>query len=349
MPLVNGKNISPDEAILLGRCPECGTAITPREVAAHAASHYFGRDPNDPWFSEEARRRYRLMLDFAAARCTANEQVEPRTIKFSPKPFIIAIPAFVIIALAAEPLIAGVWQFMSALPKGFIAAIAVAGLLAIGLAFLSDHLFDRTQRIAKVISFVALFCEAGFFIYGVYSYYPPSSPSAPLPSSSNTDRDALSKALTIIDKLASQKSPSIASSGSITASIVVIPGWPQLKPQTIDAIKSRLAEAGKHEFDLFLCSSHDCDVFGEGFRAAMLGAGWFQRPDSVSQIQWKLASGWVVVGYGDKAGMDALHDAVKQMLHVDVPTLDYPARAKEAPYVQFMIGPRPDDLLQLTP
>ncbi len=68
MPNIDGKDVSPDEAILLGRCPECGQPLIPKTALAHASDHWFGRDPNVPWLSEEARRRYKLIIDFAASR-----------------------------------------------------------------------------------------------------------------------------------------------------------------------------------------------------------------------------------------------------------------------------------------
>ena len=68
MPNIDGKDVSPDEAMLLGRCPECGQPLIPKTARAHASAHWFGRDPNDPWLSEEARRRYKLIIDFVAAR-----------------------------------------------------------------------------------------------------------------------------------------------------------------------------------------------------------------------------------------------------------------------------------------
>jgi hypothetical protein len=120
--------------------------------------------------------------------------------------------------------------------------------------------------------------------------------------------------------------------------------WPTLKAETIRTLTISLAKAGHHEFDLFSCPSSDCDSFSDGFRQALHGASWYQRPHSVSQLQFKLPSGWVIAGYGDKAGMDALHDAIKETLHVDVPTLNYPVQPKTEPYVQFMIGPKPKDL-----
>src|ERR1700719_1652380 len=69
MPIIDQKDVSPDEAILLGHCPECGQALIPKTAVAHTRSqHWFNKDPNDPWLSEEARRRYKLIIDFAAAR-----------------------------------------------------------------------------------------------------------------------------------------------------------------------------------------------------------------------------------------------------------------------------------------
>jgi hypothetical protein len=118
--------------------------------------------------------------------------------------------------------------------------------------------------------------------------------------------------------------------------------WPELKPKTIEALKSLLMKAGRHEFDVFSCASQDCDSFADGFRTAFFGASWFQRPHSISKLVFKFPQGWVIAGYGDKTGMDALHDAIKKVLHVDVPTLNYPPNPDR--YVQLMIGPKPKDL-----
>jgi len=217
-------------------------------------------------------------------------------------------------------------------------------------AWLKDKL-DHISKSENRRRFSAWLIVAGL-IFASYSAWDEQRSAAQTAAAakSNAEHDSLIKALAIIDKMASsQKTPTISASSSITASVVVIPGWPALKPHTIEAMTSALAKAGKHEFDLFLCSSRDCDIFGNGFRTALLEASWHQRPNSVSQIKWQLPPGWVVIGYGDKAGMDALHDAIKEYLNVDVPTLNYPARPKAEPYVQFMIGPRPDNLLQLTP
>lgn len=120
--------------------------------------------------------------------------------------------------------------------------------------------------------------------------------------------------------------------------------WPELSLETIRTLKTALAKSGRHEFDIFSCSTSDCDDFANGFRAALLGANWFQRPNSVSKLQFKLPQGWVVAGYGDKAGMDALHDAIKAVLHADIATLNMPLPPNTEPYIQFMIGPKPKDL-----
>ena len=95
----------------------------------------------------------------------------PLGVKYSPLALMVAIPATVIIALAVEPVIAGVWQFMTALPKDLTALIVITGLGAIGLAFLSANL-DRHQNGLKVGALTALVCEVALFAYAVFFYYP---------------------------------------------------------------------------------------------------------------------------------------------------------------------------------
>jgi hypothetical protein len=36
MPIVDGKSVSPDDAMHRGLCPECGTPLTPRIARGHA-------------------------------------------------------------------------------------------------------------------------------------------------------------------------------------------------------------------------------------------------------------------------------------------------------------------------
>ncbi len=64
MPNVDGKSLTPDEAMLLGRCPECGAPLIPRTARSHAESHW-GADPGSPNLATEGRRRFNLVLDFA--------------------------------------------------------------------------------------------------------------------------------------------------------------------------------------------------------------------------------------------------------------------------------------------
>jgi hypothetical protein len=62
MPIVDGRTISPDEAIHLGLCPECAVQITPRTAINHARSHW---NPERPDLSGEARRRFDLLREFS--------------------------------------------------------------------------------------------------------------------------------------------------------------------------------------------------------------------------------------------------------------------------------------------
>jgi hypothetical protein len=63
MPIIEGKNVSPDHAVHQGLCPECGATLTPKSALSHAQGHW-GMDPNSPRVSEEGRRRFGLVLDF---------------------------------------------------------------------------------------------------------------------------------------------------------------------------------------------------------------------------------------------------------------------------------------------
>lgn len=122
-------------------------------------------------------------------------KTRPLGIRYSPRSLLIAIPAAVIIVLAAEPVVAGVWQFMTALPKGLTAAIILTGLLAIGTASLSDNCSDSTNKATKIASFLLLLLEGTLFVYGVFYYYPTAPPqnvaskSEPVPSAIHVSVD----------------------------------------------------------------------------------------------------------------------------------------------------------------
>jgi hypothetical protein len=65
MPLVNGKVMSPDDAMAAGRCPECGVDLRESNPIAHRRSHW-KRQP--PWGvdGDEARRRMVMFDKFIA-------------------------------------------------------------------------------------------------------------------------------------------------------------------------------------------------------------------------------------------------------------------------------------------
>jgi hypothetical protein len=63
MPIIDGRDVTPDHAIHQGLCPECGAALNPKSALSHAQGHW-GTDPNSPRLSEEGRRRFNLILDF---------------------------------------------------------------------------------------------------------------------------------------------------------------------------------------------------------------------------------------------------------------------------------------------
>jgi hypothetical protein len=64
MPNVDGKLLSPDEAIGRGLCPECGVRLDPGTAPHHAQGHW-GTDPNSSRLSDEGRQRFNLILEFA--------------------------------------------------------------------------------------------------------------------------------------------------------------------------------------------------------------------------------------------------------------------------------------------
>jgi hypothetical protein len=66
MPMVDGELVSPDDAIRRGMCPECGVALRSEAARSHAESHW-GPHADDTRLSNEARRRFNLILDFARA------------------------------------------------------------------------------------------------------------------------------------------------------------------------------------------------------------------------------------------------------------------------------------------
>src|SRR5712692_2184153 len=50
MPIIDGKNVSPDHAIHQGLCPECAAKLDYKTALSHAQGHW-GMDPNSPRLS----------------------------------------------------------------------------------------------------------------------------------------------------------------------------------------------------------------------------------------------------------------------------------------------------------
>jgi hypothetical protein len=82
MPIIDGKNVSPDHAIHQGLCPECGAKLDHRTALPHAQGHW-GMDANNPRLSEEGRRRFGLVLDFIEI---AKPKARPEADAKSPMP-----------------------------------------------------------------------------------------------------------------------------------------------------------------------------------------------------------------------------------------------------------------------
>lgn len=67
-------NVSPDEAMQLGRCPECGQQLMRSTARAHAEDHWGGRIR-----PPEAQRRYDMLCSFAAGTDADGKPTPPAT------------------------------------------------------------------------------------------------------------------------------------------------------------------------------------------------------------------------------------------------------------------------------
>jgi hypothetical protein len=61
MPVVKGEELTPDEALALDLCPECGRPLAETNPGEHAAAHW----PRPA--SEEGKRREKMILEWGAA------------------------------------------------------------------------------------------------------------------------------------------------------------------------------------------------------------------------------------------------------------------------------------------
>lgn len=57
MPIVDGHNITPDDALKAGRCPECGKLLAEVSAEFHVAEHWPMPIPRDARHLEAERRK----------------------------------------------------------------------------------------------------------------------------------------------------------------------------------------------------------------------------------------------------------------------------------------------------
>jgi hypothetical protein len=63
MPYVDGKDLTPDEAMEANRCPECGVDLTKVNPIAELNSHWTKEPPNNR-SGDEGRRRREMLREF---------------------------------------------------------------------------------------------------------------------------------------------------------------------------------------------------------------------------------------------------------------------------------------------
>lgn len=73
MPYVNGKLVSPDDAIKEGCCPETGQPLAGVNIEAHIHALWPHLDQNDPNHAE-ALRRANLLREFAKSQTAGSQQ-----------------------------------------------------------------------------------------------------------------------------------------------------------------------------------------------------------------------------------------------------------------------------------
>jgi hypothetical protein len=141
MPIVDGRNILPDEAMHRGLCPECGAPLTPRTALAHANGHWGNR-----LLSVEGKRRYDMLRDFAAGtRADGMVEQPPEQLSITnpdAPPDDRPVKTFLDYVALALILEAG-----SAFWRGESIGRVVAGLIGGGLVLVAHYKWDwlRTQ------------------------------------------------------------------------------------------------------------------------------------------------------------------------------------------------------------
>lgn len=86
MPLVNGEELTPDEAMAKNLCPECGADLTKVNPIAERNSHW-RRRPNDDADGREGLRRMAMLDKFIADNNVGtSDKPKPAAGKAAPLP-----------------------------------------------------------------------------------------------------------------------------------------------------------------------------------------------------------------------------------------------------------------------
>lgn len=209
MPNVNGKSLSPDEAMLLGLCPECGVTVTPRVARSHAESHW-GADPDSARLSDEGRRRFKLLLDFAHNKSVGPTPGSPA----QPKPQPTNKPAKTPDTDTRNWIVVGLWGLMFATIFGeglyafvddhwgwgsIYTAVGVLGVIAVDQTARGKRLatlYPAEYRVsAMMVATVVLFLTwvlVGYDIYDRHHNNPTNNRSSGSVSEPSSETGALS-------------------------------------------------------------------------------------------------------------------------------------------------------------
>jgi hypothetical protein len=78
MPIVNGKKVTPEEAIASKHCPECGADLTQVNAVAELNSHWTVKPRDDRRQAEAIKRQNLLMKYIADNHITTSNQPKPK-------------------------------------------------------------------------------------------------------------------------------------------------------------------------------------------------------------------------------------------------------------------------------
>ena len=333
MPLVNGKDISPDEAILLGLCPECGAMVTPRTALSHARSHW-NPETLDP--AGEARRRYNLLAEFAQTDRGISKSLDQHAPVASAPSSTVAQRHPILSKdnyydLAALPF---AFEAAAAFMHGDFARAILSSLIVIGIVYVVHNPENQFTTGFKKLTRSPL----GAFGLLVFLLAYIAGPRVFAESAAR------------LASLEPSVAPKIGEVNSVRNELTELKAnrWPKLDDATIEGIAKDLAAVGKHNYELAFNNCVDCLEFVSGLRAALDKAGWTERdthtlPPMIASIGGPPASGWAVNGFDDDQAMNAVRDAIKNNLHAEIPTGRYTAPAGEH-FIGLRIGLKPFEL-----